>query len=171
MSVTQIMSNYITPIFREPGLPVFNPSILARWHATFALTGDGSGGYYYFSAYFQNVPGMFGNKCLWDLRVANFVSMAAIGTAWAYIDMGPIERSTEPVVGVPCFITGNLTCVTIGNSAMASFSQCNQWEGMKYRFSDSPGLSSQVNLYVGVNTNLVQVKAHMAGYIFDERYI
>lgn len=164
MSVSSgIVNTYVVPIFRVPEKPVFNPSILARWHATAEVTGDGTGGAYVFSFVFQNIQGMLGQHSLWDIRFLNIQPLGALAAGGCYWTVTTYERSTGGST-VPLRYYHNQG----SNYALASEQIPIDY---KFRFTDFPTLPTQIQGICEPNTNLVVVQARVGGYIYDERYI
>lgn len=96
MSVTRFADATVYPIFREPGLPQNNPSILGRVFGMALIPGDASGGSV--QAYFRvpNLSGVFGSHALlqidtWSGRVAP----VAVATTYFDFDVAGSELDID----------------------------------------------------------------------------
>jgi hypothetical protein len=167
MSVVGNCALYLVPIYREPDkFPVKTPSFIGRWHGFLSLTGDGSGGYYNYSFYFQNALGIFGNHAMWTLtNLSTFGTFGGTLVApFMTMQIDPEERTANGFLSFSH---------TISMSILSSY--LNQLAGLypaaKMRFSDNPGVPSQLNIGVSPNTNGVVWAVTVGGEVFDERML
>lgn len=164
MSVLAATNVYISPLFREPGLPQHNPGIIGRYHAAHVITGDASGGGYQNSFQFDNVQGLFGNHALFDVRWMHAQCQAG-GTivpfgAWFYIDAYEYSNDTALTFRAIMALTALGTSMT--NAQLPDF---------KFGFSKAPSVRSAIVLEISPNTNGVGILFSVGGYIYDERMI
>lgn len=166
MSVTGTNTVYISPIFRDPErFPgKEHNATKARWHGSHSVTGDASGGVYSISLTFSDVRGMLGNYALWDLTWLNINSATDLSPGgFCFVSLGPYERtnSTAQLRWNRAYTVGYY----INNASDTALPQ------YKFRFSDFPGLPTQIIFDVSPNTNMSPVIVSAGGYIYDERLI
>jgi hypothetical protein len=167
MSVSVSVSNYIVPVFREPDSPG-KQHVIARWHSEGAVAGDASAGYAGISHFFENVAGMFGPHCLWDLRfISGFISGAAVAVPFSSVLLYSAERTAQnspTPLGLNYFYCcqwfATLQLIYLPNQIFPKF---------KFRLGET-GLS-QINHNIYTNQAGSLFTSVAGGYLYDERYL
>lgn len=162
MSVSSTKSVYIVPIPRTPGVQVFNPSIVGRWHIADQLTGDATGGTYNFSALVGDARAMFGVHTLIDINYCNcyLLGAGATGLNW-YFDS--YERSTGGLFNPPLgWHTAQAAYPSNIDTIAPSF---------KFKVSEEAASSSLIRVVLTPNVNGTPAVFCAAGYFYDERLL
>jgi hypothetical protein len=166
LSVTVTDAPYIKPIYRVPGLPVEQPSLLSKWDFIKSLTGDASGGFYQITIQFparQFLP--FGQFSCWSLNHFNVYLSSAVVTPWASMRINPYERANDATL----FTSHAYTIPMDAVSNMLVTSLMNAFQKARFGFSDTGANSTNILFLVGPNTAAVGCYVVASGFIYDER--
>jgi hypothetical protein len=164
MSVQTTRTCYIVPIFRVPGIPVMNPSIIARWHVTEQIANDASGGQVGLTGVFTDSLTLFQGHALWDLRFY-MIENGSTNMSTAWLDLSTGERSTGMAATGGLYYSHQLSV----SGVPRILSHYPLMTDFKWGMGNL--IPPQVSIYMTPNTNGVNTRIAFGGYIYDERMI
>jgi len=163
MSVSLARQVRFSPVFRTPGMPQFNPSIIARYLGIGRLVCDATGTTATISFGLGSIGELYGSHALWDIQWLNCCYDNGVGAA---VNLTFEIRTFEAdgVTGFRGSWGGSISLGTFGHNFQTIPPV------MKYRTSDFVGSPSVIN-FIGTNENTNVFQAAVSGFIYDERMI